>query len=119
MKTPVVCPKCHGPLLNSTLELSNGEELWRKECASKLDHSFTCIVKESDNSIIGVGVTLDRSIPLKVYWDFMRSKIIVHKGVSIVVPFANGSTLEIPWFEPNLDEYDKLVNKIKKYVVFS
>ena len=119
MKTPAVCPKCRGPLLNSALTLRNGSEVWKKTCGSNLNHEFICITKEGDdNSIIVIGLMLNRDKSLKVCWDLFRNQIIVHKGKS-VVPSFNSDILEIPWFEPNLDEYDNLVNKIKKYVVFS
>lgn len=120
MKTPTICPKCHEPLMNSVLPLRNGAESWKKVCDKKLDHSFICLTKEGkEDVIILIGMTLSYDKSIKVCWDFVRTKIVVHKGESIVVPFPGKGFLEIPWFEPNIDEYDKLIDKIKKYVTFS
>jgi hypothetical protein len=117
MKTPAVCPQCHGPLLSTAVKLRNGSEIWKKTCADKLGHVFTCLTKiGDDDSLSLVGIMLNREAQLRANWDFERQKLTVHKGK----PSINTSGgLEIPWFEPDLDAYDKLVDKIRKYITFS
>lgn len=116
MKTPTVCPKCHGPLLSTEVQLRSGVSIWKKTCASRLDHVFTCLTKRGDDDTVDlIGIMLNRDIQLRANWDFTRRQIKVHRGK----PDMKLNGLEIPWFEPDLDDYDKLVDKIKKYVVFS
>lgn len=119
MNIPTVCPKCHGTLLNGPLVIK-GASAWKKVCDKKIDHSFICLIKEEqEEKIVVIGMTLSRDKSIKVFWDLVRRKILVHRSESIVIPFPGNEVLEIPWFEPNIDEYDKLINKIKKYVTFS
>lgn len=117
MKLPSTCPKCHDPLINTPIQ-TKGISAWKRVCDTKLNHSFVCIIKDEDDSVLVIGMTLNRSTGLKVFWDFARQRILVHKGESHV-PFPADNLLQIPWFEPNINEYDKLIDKIKKYVTFS
>lgn len=117
MNAPSICPKCHGPLINTPLKVKE-MNVWKKVCDKKLDHSFICISKDEDNSVLAIGMMLNRNTSLKVFWDFVRTKILVHKGESYV-PFPGNNILQIPWFTPNIDEYDKMLDKIRKYVTFS
>lgn len=126
MKNLIDCPKCYEPLLNGVIELKSGAEAWKKVCDKKIDHSFIYLTKEGkEDLVLAIGMTLNSNKSLKVFWDFVCRKIIVHKGKSIVdpiyvrSPIIANEVLEIPWFEPNIDEYDKLIDKIKKYVIFS
>lgn len=119
MKTPTICPKCHEPLVNTALKLRSGTIVWKKACKDKLDHEFLCIVKDEDNVVILTGMVLNRNTSLKVCWDFINNKIVIHKGETIRFPFRGKGILEIPWFEPNMDEYDKLINKVRKLITFS
>lgn len=119
MKKIINCPKCNAPLLNGVLSLRNGAEAWKQVCDKKIDHSFIYLTKEGkEDDIISMGMTLDHLKVLKVFFDFKRYKIFVHKGDSLIIPFPGPGLVEIPWFEPNIDEYDKLSDKIKKYILF-
>jgi hypothetical protein len=117
MKIPTICPKCHAPLINTALNVK-GIEAWKKECNTKLNHSFICIT--TDDDVVVIGMSLSKTTHLKVFWDFIRNQILVHKGEAYVpFPLILDNVISIPWFEPNIHEYDKLIFKIKTYVTFS
>ena len=116
MKTPTICPKCHGPLLNTELPLRGGTGVWKKTCTDKLNHHFTCITQPNNDDLIEIVVIkINRgATPLKVGWYFTARMLMVYKEV-----VGSADAIKIPWVEPTLDEYDKLIEKIKTYVVFS
>lgn len=117
MKPPSICPKCHGPLVNTLLN-GRGMSVWKKACETKLNHGFICLVREKDSVILGIGIMLNRQTSLKAFWDFVKNRVLVHKS-EMYVPFPADNALQIPWFEPNIDEYNKLIDKVKKYITFS
>lgn len=116
MKTPTVCPKCHGPLLNTELPLRNGESAWKKTCINKLNHHFTCVTHQyDDDSVEIIIIEINQgNVPLKVSWYFTPRMLIVYKEI-----IGSDDAIKIPWVEPNIHEYDKLIDKIKTYIVFS
>lgn len=116
MKTPITCPKCHGPLLNTEIPLRGGANVWKKTCTTKLNHHFTCVTKQHDDDsieILVLGIN-QRSVPIKISWYFTPRMLMVYKEV-----VGSVDAIKIPWVEPNLDMYDKLVEKIKTYITFS
>jgi len=116
MKTPTTCPKCHGPLLSTELPLRNGESAWKKTCSTKLDHNFTCVTHQYDDDLVEIIViVINRAnVPLKVSWYFTPRMLMVYKEF-----VGSDSAIKIPWVEPDLTQYDKLVEKIRTYVTFS
>lgn len=116
MKTPITCPKCHGPLLNTELPLRNGESAWKKTCTNKLNHHFTCVTHQYDDDLVEIIVIgINRgNVPLKISWYFTPRMLMVYKEV-----IGSDDAIRIPWVEPNIHEYDKLIDKIKTYIVFS
>lgn len=116
MKTPTTCPKCHRPLLSYELSLRGGVSVWKKTCTDKLNHRFTCVTKQNDDDsveIIVIGINRG-NVPLKISWYFTPRMLMVYRDIP-----GSDDSIKIPWVEPNLDTYDKLVEKIKTYVVFS
>lgn len=116
MKTPTICPKCHGPLLNTELSLRNGASVWKKTCTDKLNHHFTCITRPNNDDLVEIVVIkINRGgTLLKVGWYFTTRMLMVYKEI-----VDSDDAIKIPWVEPTIHEYDKLVEKIKTYMVFS
>lgn len=116
MKTPITCPKCHGPLLSTELPLRNKISVWKKTCTNKVNHHFTCVTeKGNDNSIGMIIVGLSYDNQLQAYWYLKQHMLVVYKGQ----PIKNADGLNMPWVEPDLSQYDKLIEKIKTYITFS
>lgn len=117
MKTRTHCPKCKSPLLNTQVKLRNGNEIWKKSCVNRVDHDFVSLTTEgNDDSLAVVSLTINFQNQIRCHWILTKNKIFVTKGG--ISPLKEKGQ-EIPWFEPDFDAYDKLINKIKKYVIFS
>jgi hypothetical protein len=115
MKIPITCPKCGDILLNEELKIFPTPGVWKKSCTKRLGHKFsiTYNINESDIS------TLSIHIANKTYasWDFRNRLLHVGKeGLSLKETIK--SSLFIPYFEPDLLNYKKLVSKIKTYILF-
>jgi hypothetical protein len=117
MQTPTICPKCHELLVSTIIKLRDGAEVWRKTCSKKIGHEFICITKKgNDDEVSAIGVTLNNDKRTKASWLLENQHLVIYQGESFSM---STNLLYIPWFEPNIEEYDKLVNKVKTYVTFS
>lgn len=110
MKIPSLCPKCNKPLVTDF-----SGNMWRKDCL-QINHHFMYMSRENTPDEIDiVMLTIDLTRQTRVYFDFSELKVEVEQFT------VNGEkkVSRIPFFEPDLNSYDKLVNKIKKYITFS
>jgi hypothetical protein len=119
MKIPTKCPCCHDPLLSSYQESRSGPGKWKKTCANKLSHKFTCMHDDNSEELILIGVELSS----KVYatWWLDGQKLVIS---SVVPPLTSiyssrESYIWLPYFEPDISNYKKLIDKLKTYLVFS
>lgn len=111
MKMPINCPCCGAPLLNefrSTLV----KEYLRKSCGSRLDHRFACTSYDEPYDVMySMGIEIDTENMIRVNWMFDIKQMFVCKG--------EDDTHSLPYFEPDLSDYRKLVAKLRTYVMFS
>ena len=104
MKIPIFCPKCGDPLLNEPCTIY---DLWIKSCTNKLSHNFNLIYRLDEHEA--------RQIIIEIR-PFIRMRFnLVEKTLTCLNGF---SINDLPYFEPNIYEYDKLISKIKTYLVF-
>jgi hypothetical protein len=117
MKAFTHCPKCKNPLLNTLVKLRNGSEVWRKSCVNQVDHNFMSLTKMGDDDeLSSMGLTLNFKTQIKITWDLNIKRIYVTKGD---FKLLTNEGQQIPWFEPDVSNYSKLVEKLKTYVTFS
>ena len=111
MITPIFCPACKKPLTNTFL----GLKIIKKQC-NQYNHSFTCTVNDNlyENSLLSISVKIDLTSGTTVLWDFVTKKIFVFNPKKNQFPM----TQSIPWFEPNLLNFNGLIKKIKTYICF-
>lgn len=109
MKVPINCPVCGGALLNSFGIGRQGATIW-KICTKRLDHNIEFLIDEyNDQKVNQFSINLPQ---LKVSWFTEEQKLTFTSSLS-----KNENSL--PYFEPDLSDYRKLINKLKTYLVFS
>lgn len=111
MRTPYRCPKCGGPLLNQAMITH-----WAMKCVKHLTHYIVIYTPSTSDQIdmITIAVIMGTSMMDRVYasWDFPGQVLTISNGYL-------ESNQVIPFFEPNLSEYDKLIQKMRTYLTFS
>lgn len=124
MKSYKNCPYCDG-----ILRYDYGYDLERtilnQTCSSKIDHFIRIKSRANDYSGESLIIRIDMenlSSPFTwAVWNFKAQTIVITKGYYVGYSLRNmlGNIAYIPFFEPDLSDYPKLVNKIKGYIVFS
>jgi len=114
MKSPTHCPKCGDSLLNTyNTSIDDRYSFWTMTCRKRLDHQFYCSTKgSSQDELITIEITLRTSPVTWIIWDFLGRHISIAKENEIT------RHTDIPFFEPDLSNYPKLIQKIKTYVIF-
>lgn len=116
MKTPIHCPICKEPLLNEFHEYSNKEEYLIKRCQRNPNHNFSC---------------LEDTVGLQdAYFTDSKSRIIFNRTLLFnfynqiirVTTIAKGRDFQetyLPYFEPDFDNYPKMMERIEMLLTFS
>lgn len=129
MKIPTKCPCCNDPLLSSFQESKSGPGKWKKTCANKLSHKFTCMHDDNSEELTLIGVELSN----KIYatWWLEGQKLVISSVIppipsSVIPPVPSTSLYSsresyiwLPYFDPDLSNYKKLIDKLRTYIVFS
>jgi hypothetical protein len=114
MKTLTHCPICNN-VLYSTYTIIH------KNCDIYSDHKFystTSVSNENKLQYMQISVNM---IPYAfAFWNFKHKKLSIRKYIEDNIG-CGFTTLYIPYFNPSqyINNYDKLLNKIKTYVIFS
>ena len=110
------CPKCGDNLLN---ELIDDVEMVQS-CNKRMAHRFYLLFNTETNE--PVTMTYYHNMKRIIYWDFIDKRINIKKVVSMKIdlkqPKLNQPSI-IPWFEPDLSNFNQLIKKIDTYVLFS
>lgn len=106
MIVPEKCPVCNDPMLNEYMPL-----YLVKSCKLKLNHKVEMTV---NNANVVTTLTIGITNKLHATWRFDNNKVYVWEW-----GFAKDLITYLPFFEPDLSDYKKLVKKIKTYLVFS
>jgi hypothetical protein len=112
------CPKCGGILQNDYAPIGPHEEVLTKIC-KKSDHYFKCTLDSNSNKVERVTIRISTAPFIKVSWNIDSSKVIVTKGTLKEALEKGGGDFELPFFEPDFTNYDRLVEKIKTLLIFS
>lgn len=112
MKAPTMCPVCGDAMLNTFPPAEELNDRMTKSCIFKLNHKVVMIVK--DDEVDQMSIDLGNGYEA-IFLFFMK-----HIWVQPTRANKTGAGhMVLPFFEPNLSDYKKLVNKIKTYMVFS
>ncbi len=111
MKMPTHCPCCGDPLVNE-FRSTIVKEYLHKSCRSRLDHKFACTSNDEPyDTMYSMGIEIDTQNLIRVNWMFERKEMFVCRDEDDVH--------SLPYFEPDLSDYRKLVDKLRTYVMFS
>ena len=117
MKSLTKCPVCSDSLLNTSMRLKSGNNIWLKTCVNRLGHNVSCSTKvNNDDELSTLSFVIDSKSQLRVTWFFDDKLVFIHKS-SVNLAKKNGQM--IPYFEPDLSNYKKMLEKIKTYLIFS
>jgi len=112
MKAPIRCPVCGDPMLNSFPPAEDLSNKVTKSCTLRLNHKITLIADGDEVSQLSI----DLGNGLEAIFLFLLNKIWVQPTRS---NSANIDYTILPFFEPDLSNYKKLVEKVKTYLIFS
>ena len=118
MKDFVNCPKCHGVLKHDYAFIGPNEEVLIRTC-EQVSHYFKCVSDSQTNELQRVTIRISTSPLIKVSWNIEDKKIIVNKGTLQEALSNDGGEMQLPFFEPDFSDYNKLISKIKTYLIFS
>jgi hypothetical protein len=112
MKAPIKCPCCGDPLLNIFPPAEDLTNKHSKYCNRRVTHSIAMIVEDDEVTSLSIGIS--HKTQLQATWMFGMREIWVLDPSN-----KDKIVTTIPYFEPNLADYRRLINKIKTYLVFS
>lgn len=110
MKYYFNCPKCSDPLVND----DKGTFIF-KSCTSKLDHKLK-IIYDARLNPVSLVIYFDTKIELQ--WYFEENALKIYKNHPNDEGLHKYSLEEIPWIDPDLDNYVQFMRKMKKYLLF-
>lgn len=120
MNPPSHCPCCKDPLINEYIGDIVGPNFLLKSCSNKLNHKFYCVVGSAE-TVSKIGIEISAKDNVYVQWSFRENKIYILKWIKGKLFKSDPKRVDllVPFFEPDLSDYDKLINKIKTYITFS
>src|SRR5271168_2156575 len=114
MKMPINCPFC-GDVLNTEYPTSEVPEIEFKTCARRTTHYVRFIFIHNimgEDEVYEIILRISDSPLTYVKWIFMVERVrVVADGVK--------NDIYLPWWEPDLSDYYKLMKKVKTYMLFS
>ncbi len=111
MKPPSQCPYCGRSLLNEDVP-TVGLPYWRKSCIHVPSHSISMwTVPGNDDELHRITIRVKDG--LLISWDLKKQKCWLSKTMDLEW------SQELPFWEPDLSDYQKLITKIKIYILFS
>jgi hypothetical protein len=121
MKTFSHCPVCKDPMRNEpcSKRIDGGAERWRIVCDKHLDHDILALTIVGHDDLLlhlQIAVYMNTIIWNRIYanWNFEKKELTIDKGRGML-----RHNVIIPYFEPDLTQYDKLLKKMRVYLTFS
>jgi hypothetical protein len=119
---------CNDPLLNEFHY--SFSDISYKVCNKRVDHKIHIKYHSDTDMVTDMRYTFSNNRTI-IFWDFVEKKIyisphIIVKGRSIGATTMGGSNTslflkdhQIPWFEPDITNFPKLLKKLRTYICFS
>jgi|ERR1035437_1452374 hypothetical protein len=104
------CPICGSLMVNNPRIIG---DIYKK-CSGAHENMFHCDYwKDNNNCITSINLHIEGEelmTRLTAYWNYGNNTFYINTGYR---------TKNLPWFEPNLSNYNALVQKVKTYILFS
>ena len=111
MQQLIKCPKCNDVMLTEMFSAINGKDYTYKICYKQPNHYISIKSFDVDNKIVEICIQLNHDPLTFAIWNFPPKSLIVDKYRVGVV--------RLPWFEPSLNNYASLLERIRTCLVFS
>jgi len=115
MKIITHCPKCGDALLNEEVPDLSHSGVWTKKCTKRLGHKFSMFYNINDGEVNSICIQITNKVDAT--WCF-RNNLLSVSNRGLPLRRLLESMQFIPYFEPDLSDYKKLVSKIKTYILF-
>ena len=112
MNIPIHCPKCKNILITIYKPYSLKREYLSKRCDKFIDHYVSFVTGTNHSKVEYFCIRFKYNPPITAMWNFVNNEITVHGG-------EQPGYVLIPYFEPDIENYDKLINKIKMCLIFN
>jgi hypothetical protein len=109
MKLPIDCPFCNNIMITDFPVGS--DNFISKECFKRLDHKIKFISTPVNDEVTQIIIRISDKPITYAKWIFNKSVVRIES--------SSKQNIYLPWFEPELNDYCKLVDKIRTYVIFS
>lgn len=111
MTPPTQCPCCSRNLLNENMP-TVGLAYWRKSCYWMPNHKIIIhTIPGNDDAVHRITIRVREG--LMISWDLKEQTCWLSKSMDLEW------NQMLPFFEPDLSDYKKLMNRIKIYILFS
>lgn len=109
MKLPIQCPYCRD--IMSTV--FTGECVISKDCMLTPSHYIKLSAYNSNQEVFNIKIRIDnkKNLLSHAYWECNYKRFFVGR--------SNLGDLHLPWFEPDLSNIPKLVQRIKLLILMS
>jgi hypothetical protein len=109
MITPIHCPFC-GDVLLTTYK---GDSVLLKTCDRRIGHEISYFANVPTDTVYKVKIRIDGTPVKYVTWVFTKKELF------LIARTGQSNITYLPYFEPDLTNYNKLVDKIRTYILFS
>jgi hypothetical protein len=118
MNIPIKCPCCNKILLNQQNSLGTADSIvWKKLCVDNPNHKFILVWNIKTEHIISLIVSNSTNL----FYKFLplENKIAIFSNLAGATSKRSKTNTQIPYFNPELNNWNKLLNKLKTYTIFS
>lgn len=116
MQQLVNCPFCNDVMLAQDQPQPGGRSCTFKSCTKHPSHQIKSISADETNEIVKLTILVSFDPTIWVTWHYLSEEIRVHNYSK---PFSKMIGDPLPWFEPDLSDCSKLIDKVRTYIIFS
>lgn len=94
----------------------NHDEIYAKKCSKRVSHNIKFFAEAKDDEVYKVNTAFFiKATRYSVTWVFPHKELFIISSDQ----FGKPKVIHLPFFDPILDNYHRLVDKVKTYLVFS
>ena len=113
MKIGSKCPYCDDIMSNEYV----GSFILIKKCTARTNHQIVLMTQRSDDEVLSIQIFVN-NFSKWAHWE-LGEKILWISERSTLTSKPPRTAMLLPYFDPDLTNYHKMVRKIKTYILFS